>query len=178
MPNHCQNSIIITAHTNDELDEVINHLKGEGQDLSFANIAPPPFDDPAYSDLPSQAEARSSPNWWYNWNVENWGTKWDCYEVSMKRPDYNPKWGEKPHVVYQFETAWSPPSETLISYLSHLFPQVTVVNWYQETGMNFAGHGVYVNGQQTEFEEYKPNVEESHLVWKGKEAIPEKEEKE
>ncbi len=172
MPNHCQNTLIITAHTNDKLDEVIQHLMTEEQDLSFSKIAPPP-NDPAYRDEPSQGEVRHSPNWWYNWNVENWGTKWDCYEVNMRRPDYNPEWGEKPHVVYQFETAWSPPNETLISYLSHLFPEVTVVNWFQETGMDFAGHGVYVNGQQTEFQEYKPNVQESDLVWKGQHRLPE-----
>jgi hypothetical protein len=177
MPNHCQNTLIITAHTNDELDEVINHLKTEHQDLSFTKIAPPP-NDPAYRDEPSQAEAKESPNWWHRWNTDNWGTKWDCYEVEMRRPDYNPRWEEKPHVIYQFQTAWAPPSETLISYLSHLFPQLTVVNWYEERGMDFAGHAVYLNGEQTEFKEYKPNVQESDLVWKGKEAMPEREEEE
>jgi hypothetical protein len=171
MPNHCQNKLIIACKTSEELEEIIKHLETNEQELSFANIAPPPLEDPAYRDEPNQAEAKASPNWWYNWNVENWGTKWDCYSVRLTIPNYDPKW-QLPHVVYRFETAWSPPNTNLISYLSHLFPHATVCNWWCETGMNFAGHGVYRAGEQEEFAEYKPPVRTSDLVWKATEQHP------
>ncbi|NBR25889.1 MAG: hypothetical protein EBU08_19335, partial [Micrococcales bacterium] len=29
----------------------------------------------------------SHPDWWYNWNVKNWGTKWNCGEVWNDRAD-------------------------------------------------------------------------------------------
>lgn len=50
---------------------------------------------------------------WYDWSVENWGTKWNAYEVSWG-------WGD----VY-FQCAWSYP-EVIFEALSKLFPDVTI----------------------------------------------------
>ena len=50
---------------------------------------------------------------WYNWRVQNWGTKWDCYTLEIDDTDM-------PHgFEVNFETAWSPPEEvaTAISCL-------------------------------------------------------------
>ena len=42
---------------------------------------------------------------WYNWRVQNWGTKWDCYSLEIDDCDM-------PHgFEVNFETAWSPPEE-------------------------------------------------------------------
>jgi hypothetical protein len=49
---------------------------------------------------------------WYNWQIENWGTKWNAYEqVQVEN-------------VIEFQTAWSTPFSLLVN-LSLMFPEVT-----------------------------------------------------
>lgn len=49
---------------------------------------------------------------WYNWQIENWGTKWNAYEqVQVEN-------------VIEFQTAWSTPFALLVN-LSLMFPEVT-----------------------------------------------------
>ena len=44
-------------------------------------------------------------NGWYDWNVREWGTKWDASEV-----DFNDNSDDKPaNLYYSFSTAWSIP---------------------------------------------------------------------
>jgi len=38
---------------------------------------------------------------WYMWGLENWGTKWDCWDVELKE--------EKGFLDYKFITACNPP---------------------------------------------------------------------
>lgn len=40
---------------------------------------------------------------WYDWNIANWGTKWDLCETSFNRVDDNT-------LEIHAQTAWSPPS--------------------------------------------------------------------
>lgn len=51
---------------------------------------------------------------WYNWNVENWGTKWNAYDVAWEDLDDG-------RVQLNFDTAWSHP-EPVITALSKKFP--------------------------------------------------------
>lgn len=105
----------------------------------FAKVIPPPKDDPAYNDLPSQREAEKSPNWWYNWNTANWGSKWGGY--SYKREAIN---------IFIFETAWSsvPP---IIEAMSKAFPELTIkYSWSDEDSGHNCGRALYYNGLMTE----------------------------
>lgn len=105
----------------------------------FRKVIIPP-NDPAYRDEPSQDIARHSPNWWYNWNVEHWGTKWNAY--SCKKKDIN---------VYTFETAWSPVPK-IIETISYKYTDAVLkYKWSDEdTGSN-CGYCVYKNGLIEEF---------------------------
>lgn len=100
----------------------------------FAKVIEPPNND-AYNDLPSQEAVRDSPDWWYTWNIKNWGTKWNSY--SCERPAIN---------VFEFETAWSPVPQ-IIGKISAAFPEVTIeYAWADEdTGYN-CGTAIYYNG--------------------------------
>ena len=63
-------------------------------------------------------------NTWYNWNVRNWGCKWDATDVELNH--------ENTYVVnYKFNTPWSPPIPA-ISELSKLVPHCTVILEYEE----------------------------------------------
>lgn len=54
---------------------------------------------------------------WYDWNLLNFGTKWNCYEhFNMENGDENEFW---------FQTAWSHPFP-ILKKLSEIFPDVTI----------------------------------------------------
>jgi hypothetical protein len=104
----------------------------------FTKVIPPP-DDPAYRDEPSQKEAETSPNWWYRWNIEHWGTKWGSYSCEQLAINQ-----------YTFETAWSGVPR-IINVMSKAFPSVTIkYSWADEdTGYN-CGKQLYHNGLLSE----------------------------
>lgn len=100
----------------------------------FKKIIPPP-DDPAYRDEPSQEAVKDSPNWWYTWNINNWGSKWGGY--SFEREAIN---------IFTYETAWS-PSPIIIEAISRAFPSVTIkYTWADEDTGHNCGRAVYHNG--------------------------------
>lgn len=91
----------------------------------------------------------SHPDWWYNWNVNNWGTKWGASDVQMT-DDYEE--GDR-CVWYSFDTAWS-PAEPVIQALSEKFPTLHIEHRYCEGGMSFAGEVIYEGGVELARNEY------------------------
>lgn len=94
----------------------------------------------------------SHPEWWYNWNVANWGSKWNCGEVWHDRSD------DSNAVVdgktsYGFDTAWS-PAEPVVLALSSLFPTLHITHRYCEGGMGYAGEAMYFGGDEVARQEY------------------------
>ena len=70
---------------------------------------------------------------WYNWRVQNWGTKWDCYSMEMDDTDM-------PHgFEVTFETAWSPPEE-IHSAICEQFDDLSISWFYDEPGCEVAGY--------------------------------------
>lgn len=70
---------------------------------------------------------------WYNWRVQNWGTKWDCYSMDMDDTDM-------PHgFEVTFETAWSPPEE-IHSAICEQFDDLSISWFYDEPGSEIAGY--------------------------------------
>lgn len=54
---------------------------------------------------------------WYNWNLRNWGTKWDVTDALLAEHSKN-------KLLYVFYTAWSPPAEA-IDHLAKQYPTLT-----------------------------------------------------
>ena len=69
---------------------------------------------------------------WYNWRVANWGTKWDCYDLTIDQDD-------EQELNLQFNTAWSPPEE-ICHALKEKFEDADIQWFYDEPGMEFAGY--------------------------------------
>lgn len=57
---------------------------------------------------------------WYDWNISNWGCKWDANEPHSLDVDLN----NGTTVVY-FETAWSPPTEWVLA-LTKKYPRLRI----------------------------------------------------
>lgn len=128
--------------------------KGWSRFPDFEKIVSPPNDD-AYNDKPNQEIARLSPNWWNTWNIENWGTKWNCYDCEKESEN-----------VYLFDTAWSGVKE-LIHKMSLKHPLIEIFYQYscEDTGYN-CGELTYGNGVVMEKHIENGSVQAYELAFK------------
>lgn len=111
MPNWVTNNVKIIS-TEDVIDQIEEHK------LSFNHFVP----------RPSIEEEN-----WYQWNIDNWGTKWDLGEgdVSIDRSD-------EETLDLDFSTAWSPPIKFLEN-LAKLFDKIYIECNYMDESMGFKG---------------------------------------
>lgn len=132
MPNWCENRLEITGPER-ELTLFLAKAKEGDKPLSFQNLHPMP------EELHGTSSPGANPNW-YDWRVENWGTKWDTgREVHADE-------GSATSQSFSFDTAWSPPT-ALVKKVSGDFPGLLFRIEYAEAGMCFAGFEEYSDGE-------------------------------
>jgi len=103
----------------------------------------------------STAEILSfSGNNWYDWNVRNWGTKWDvAIRHGEEYPDTELVEEDETSLAYRFNTAWSPPTEA-ITKLSQMYPDLDIeLSYEEETG--WGGLLQFEAGNINEIESYE-----------------------
>ena len=111
-----------------------------GEPLTLNKILPMPKElEETTSPTPdSEAEkakelaAKYGASNWYDWHINNWGTKWDC-DIEEADYDTTPE-----SIVFNFDSAWSPPTKAIVA-LSKLFPTLSLTLTYREDGCAFAG---------------------------------------
>ncbi len=90
MPNHTDNRVILSHDDSQMIDNIYNVMNTDDTELCHYLI-------------PEERDHAGEPRGdWYNWRLDNWGTKWDVYETHCTRMDANT-------LVLNFYTAWSPP---------------------------------------------------------------------
>ncbi len=108
----------------DEVDEVVDREPI----FSFMNILPPPEDKlDEYHGVHGYANGEKTGDTeynWYNFNVREWGTKWDARDVDLLEDD-------ETYLHYKFDTAWSPPTE-VIAKLAEQNPNLNITLEYRE----------------------------------------------
>jgi len=103
----------------------------------------------------STAEVLSfSGNNWYDWNVRNWGTKWDvAVRDNEEYPETELTDESETLLAYRFNTAWSPPTEA-ITKLSLQYPDLDFeLSFEEETG--WGGLLQFEAGNVSEIESYE-----------------------
>ena len=88
MPNHTDNRVILSHADSQKIDDIYNVMNTDDASL-LQHIIP-------------MNEALLDGGDWYEWRLDNWGTKWDIYETHCTRIDANT-------LSMTFYTAWSPP---------------------------------------------------------------------
>ena len=74
---------------------------------------------------------------WYDWSIENWGTKWDAYDIDV---------AESPgELIYVFDTAWSTPAP-VIQAMANRFPDLAIEHRFFDEGHGFWGIYTYEGG--------------------------------
>jgi hypothetical protein len=149
MPNWCENKLWLT-HDSSALLDLAESAFRDGE--PFQKMMPCPAELFDRSDAPesfyadpkrvqdkAQKEAlnleKHGSKDWYDWCVDNWGTKWDAADASVNDKDSN--WLE-----LHFNTAWGPP----LGFYKHLEGLgFKVRGMYYEPGVGFAG--LFENGE-------------------------------
>lgn len=166
MPNDCNNTLVIKGDAKEikRFVEAVTVPAGEGDTHAFKRYAilqrlyPCPQElsetksgwfanneDGTKCDEQIALEAQQEQNIskyghkdWYDWCTSCWGTKWGDYETDL---DYEE--GSN-YVTAYFQSAWSPPTEAFV-VIAQMFPTLTFILSYQETGCGFVGAVGYLN---------------------------------
>ena len=140
MPNWCYNRVEIYG---EGAEKIAEKIASEETPFDFAKIIPEPDYDkievePTFSNSEYSYAAYVAtgsdfrmPAWW-DWRVQNWGTKWNSSECEVTIMDDE-------QVEFTFNTAWCPP-EPIIHKLRELYPDVSITAFYDEPGMELAGY--------------------------------------
>lgn len=80
---------------------------------------------------------------WYDWNVANWGTKWD-----IDPPEFVEITEMEDHSFFVWDicTAWSPP-QPAYKLMAERFPNLTFEYEVTEEANFYAGKVLYENGE-------------------------------
>jgi hypothetical protein len=144
MPNWCQNVLEVSVKSPEQKEQIRNLLlNGEGE-FSFNYTVPMP-EGLDKVEVTSAVRDSGTPNW-YDWSIENWGTKWDVSECDIA--DTSDR-----SCSFSFDTAWS-PAEAWVAETSKLLPDAEFALFYVELGMEFSGKATYVNGVMVADEHY------------------------
>ena len=73
----------------------------------------------------------------YDWQVDNWDTKWNAYDLSTD--------SSEGYCRFSFDTAWAPPV-LVVAQLAKLFPSLEFEHFFDESGMGFQGTNRYLEG--------------------------------
>ena len=115
MPNWCSNTIEIKGDK-ESIDEFKKFLdEGNGKDwFNFFLPTPPELKDEG----------------WYEWNVQNWGCKWNCDAQDWKLNE------DGTSISFWFDSAWAPPTNLYEKIFGEGYE---VEAYYLEEGMQFVG---------------------------------------
>jgi hypothetical protein len=122
MPNWCENTLTVEGEPQ-ILRLFKERAKGKETALALAKLHPMP------KELENTVSPGDNPNW-YDWCVDNWGTKWDV-EAKLIYED-------EESLEYFFISAWSPPVAWL-KKVARDYPKLRFRLKYEEQNIGFMG---------------------------------------
>lgn len=196
MPNWCENNLIIETDDKQILKDLeLIYLKGTDRELINSQQQPRElilnnpgllsYFRPMPIVLQGTVKGSHPPKWqtdnsqwlkdcygydnWYDWSINNWGTKWDVHKMEKINDHRNT------FIELEFETAWGPPVEALQywNYIKNFYDDEKNFKCYLsyvEPGMDFCG--VYVGHEdktyhQSEYSNNRdlPNIPKGQDSW-------------
>ena len=133
MPNWCNNTITLTG-PKDKITALYNKAKKD--DALLQQLKPMP-DALEGTTSPAPKEGKVQPlvdgfDNWYDWRVQNWGTKWDVDMEGLELSD------DGTTITGWFDSAWAPPIHAYEYFLTDN-EDCSINSYYYEGGMDFAG---------------------------------------
>ena len=137
MPNWCNNTVEIT-HEDPAMIERVRKAFNDGGLLSELIPCPAELHEHESPIRDTELAKRFLEQYgatdWYNWQVQNWGTKWDIGADGNPAVDLGTDFGKG--LILDFDSAWSPPINAYEKLTEMGF---TIKAYYYECGMCFAG---------------------------------------
>jgi hypothetical protein len=124
MPNWVYANLKISSESREILENYIEKFKSDKSLLTFQSILARPPDKEAD---------------WYDWNITNWGTKWDACDVEFRDLGRD--------IYYSYSTAWS-PAWPVIEALAQDHNLRIVHHFEEEQG--WGGQAIYEEGKLVE----------------------------
>ena len=122
MPNWCENDLSVSGDK-ESLAVFMKSISGDTE-MDFTQLVPRP------------AEQEDN---WFNWNCDNWGTKWAPNEIWIS-------YETETESAMTFQSAWAPPTE-LFTAIAKLFPTLDFSLAYSEGGMAVCGATRWQEGE-------------------------------
>lgn len=148
MPNWVANSVVIKGTEIQIWDIKLflakNHfMTGEEIEFNFANLVSIPEDKlEEYTGVRGFVEGVAIGDTeynWYNWNVNNWGTKWNALDVDVEAyPD---------EICYRFNTPWSLPEGVILALADKCRGTGMTFEWFGEEEQGW-GCEYYFDGNE------------------------------
>ena len=147
MPNWCSNTLTIKHDDPAMLQRIRDAIPTENLFGAFFPTPPELLEEvPVGEDFMERSKKREQENLekfgytdWYNWNIQNWGTKWDTSVLTLN--------DDQPDMLnISFDTAWGPPGV--------FFEKMTDLGFdieahYLEEGMGFVGKYTSEDGDES-----------------------------
>lgn len=179
MPNYCRNTMVVKGEY-ETVKSFLQEIKYEGEkgDDGYFDIISTLYpcpqeltdtesstrdDAPYLAQIAGNTMKHGYPTW-YEWQIAHWGTKWsDCQTVIQRSSIYytiqddkvvfpyenDEEKTETEYIRFRFDTAWSPPIKAF-EYISKMYPDLTFILRYIESGMEYKGEATFKNGTVTD----------------------------
>ena len=147
MPNYCNNSLTLSHKDKDKVEKLYQAILSN----SLCNTVIPLPEALRNTTAPSKEPnelliAEFGADNWYDFQVSNWGTKWDVIDATAELHNDD---GELT-ITASFQTAWSPPLGVYNKLMEDGFELNAM---YFEGGMCFAG--ILSNEEDSHYEEFE-----------------------
>lgn len=136
MPNHCNNQL--TLASGEDLLSVLNPYLIEATSCGYTEY------DLDFQKIIPMDEELCKGEGWYDWCIQNWGTKWSGYDGRFNDEQ----------TAFSFDTAWSPPLP-IIKKLAEITGQTFILG-YIEQGNFFCGK--YTAGRDFDRDEFYNDI--------------------
>ena len=124
MPNWCNNTITLTG-PKEKITKIYEKAKEENAFLQQLHPMPAELEDTTKGSNGDDFN-------WYDWRVENWGTKWDVDMDGLELSE------DGTTITGWFDSAWAPPIHAYEYFLT-ANEDCSISSLYYEGGMDFAG---------------------------------------
>ena len=141
MPNWCENKVRATFTDKAQYQIFCAHLELAEENNLFDLFYPTPSRQENVETILADD--------WYEWRIENWGTKWNPTIQDFNTSEDDSKYIYE--VNLYIDTAWAPPIEFFKTIASIQFPNALFALAYYEPGMGFAGRAIIRDTECSDF---------------------------
>lgn len=145
MANRCCNELEIFGKGKD-IQNLVEFVKSIDSVFDFNNVLPYIEEDVNLGIDGMEVDDHFSIE--NNWRIENWGTKWNATDPTLKRIN-------DVKIIFEFDTAWDPSIPVTLT-LSSMYPDLIFIHRYQVSRMDYKGIAVIINGDCVKHIQWAP----------------------